>query len=187
MYSVPTQFASAGKSGIEAMLTIANTAFSGIERLAALNLNTARMLLEDGAATTKSALAIKDMQELLSLQTSLTKPSLEKAADYSRSLYEIATQTQGEMAKVYEAQLAELKTAVAGVVDNAIKSAPAGSEVAVAAVKSAMAAANSAYDNMTKAAKQVVQMTEANVAAATTATIHAVGASTTAPKSKKAA
>jgi phasin family protein len=187
MYNVPTQFADAGKSGIEAMLAIANTAFSSIERLAALNLNTARTMLEDSMTMTKSMLAIKDMQELISLQTSLTKPSLEKAADYSRALYEIITQTQGEMSKVYEAQLTELKAAVTGVVDNAIKNAPAGSEVAVAAVKSAIAAANSAYDNMTKAAKQVAQMTEANVAAATTATIHAVGATTTAPKGRKVA
>ena len=187
MYNVPAQFTSASKSGIEAMLTIANTAFSSVERLAALNLNAARTLLEDSVANTKSLLAIKDMQELISLQTSLAQPSLEKAAAYSRTLYEIATQTQAEMAKVYEAQLAELKATVTSTVDQALKNAPAGSDVAVAAVKSAIAAANSAYDNMTKAAKQMVEMTEANVTAATTATIHAVGAGTSVPKSKKAA
>jgi phasin family protein len=187
MYSVPAQFTNASKSGIEAMLTIANTAFSSVERLADLKQNTARTLLEDSVANTKSRFAIKDVQELISLQTSLAQPSLEKALAYSRALYEITTQTQAEMAKVYEAQLAELKAAVASKVDQAIKNAPAGSDVAVAAVKSAIAAANSAYDNMTKAVKQVVEMTEANVTAATTATIHAVGAGTAAPKSKKAA
>jgi len=187
MYSVPAQFTSASKAGVEAMLTIANTAFSSIERLAALNLNTARTLLEDSVANTKSLLAIKDMQELVGLQTSLAKPSLEKAVAYSRTLYEIATQTQSEMAKTCEAQMAEVKATVASTLDQAIKNAPAGSDIAVAAVKSAVAAANSAYDNMTKAAKQVFEMTEANVAAATTATIHAVGAGTSAPKSKKAA
>jgi hypothetical protein len=36
----------------------------------------------------------------------------------------------------------------------------------VAAVKSAIAAANSAYDSAVKAAKQVANLTEANVAAA---------------------
>jgi phasin family protein len=187
MYSMPTQFASAGKSGVEAMLTVANTAFASIERLAALNLNIARTMLEDSAANTKSLLAIKDMQELINLQTSLAQPSLEKAADYSRALYEIASQTQNEMVKVCEAQLSEFRAAVAGLVDQAIKNAPAGSDVAVAAVKSAIAAANSAYDNMTKAAKQAVEIAEANVAAATSATIHAVGSSTAATKGKKAA
>jgi hypothetical protein len=58
--------------------------------------------------------------------------------------------------------------------DQSLKNAPAGSDAAVAAVKSAMAVANAAYDNMTKAAKQVTEIAEANVAAATSATIHAV-------------
>lgn len=187
MYNVPAQFTSASKSGIEAMLTIANTAFSSVERLAALNLNTARTLLESSVVNTKSLLAMKDMHEMISMQTSLAQPSFEKAVAYSGTLYEIATQTHAEMVKVYEAQMAELKATVANTVDQALKNAPAGSDVAVAAMKSAIAAANSAYDNMTKAAKQVFEMTEANVAAATTATIHAVGAGASAPKSKKAA
>ena len=42
-----------------------------------------------------------------------------------------------------------------------------GSDVAVAAVKSMLAAANSAYDNFTKVAKQATEIAEANVAAAT--------------------
>jgi hypothetical protein len=51
--------------------------------------------------------------------------------------------------------------------DKVVKSAPAGSEVAVAAVKSAISAVNSAYDNMSKTAKQFTEMTQANVEAAT--------------------
>ena len=47
------------------------------------------------------------------------------------------------------------------------KSAPAGSDVAVAAVKSMLAAANSAYDNLTKVTKQATEIAEANVNAAT--------------------
>ena len=84
-----------------------------------------------------------------------------------------------------EAQLTEANKNVAEALDKAAKSAPAGSDVAVAAVKQAIAAANSAYDSMTKAAKQVAEIAEANVTAATNATVKAVG--TTAAKSKKAA
>src|SRR6266850_1390481 len=47
------------------------------------------------------------------------------------------------------------------------KDVPAGSDVAVAAVKSMLAAANSAYDNMNRVAKQATEIAEANVAAAT--------------------
>ena len=43
-----------------------------------------------------------------------------------------------------------------------VKNAPAGSELGIAAVKSAIAAANSAYDNMSKVAKQVTEATQSN-------------------------
>ena len=48
-------------------------------------------------------------------------------------------------------------------------------------LKSAVAAANSAYDSVSKATKQAVEMAEANVAAATSAAVKTAG------RAKKAA
>ena len=180
------QLAASNKANVETMLTIANTAFASAERLAALNLNTARSMLEDVVANAKALFAVKDVQEFMGLQASLAQPAVEKAVAYSRSVYEIATQTQEELSKVFEGQFSEMNKAVSSALDKAAKNAPAGSDVAVAAVKSAIAAANSAYDSMTKAAKQVAEIAEANVAAATNATVKAV-TSAPAGKSKKAA
>ena len=186
MLTTPEQLASANKANVEAMLTLANTAFASAERFAALNLNTARAVLEDGVNNAKALLGAKDLQEVISLQATLAQPSVEKAVAYSRSVYEISAQTQEEFSKLVEAQFAEVNKNVASSLDKAAKSAPAGSDVAVAAVKSAIAAANSAYDTMSKAAKQVAEIAEANVAAATNATVKAVGAAAT-TKVKKAA
>ena len=185
MYTTPEQLAGANKANVETLLTIANTAFASAERLAALNLNTARTLLEDSVTNAKTLLTAKDMQELVSIQTALAQPAFEKAIAYSRSIYEIATQTQEEFSKIFDSQYVEINKNVTSALDKAAKNAPAGSDVAVAAVKSAIAAANSAYETMNKAAKQVAEMAEANVAAATSATVKAVGAAT--PKAKKAA
>ena len=183
MFNTPEQFANTNKANIETALSITNTAFANIERLAALNLNTARGLLEDAVTNAKSLMAVKDVQELVNLQTSLAQPMVEKAVAYNRSVYEIASQSQEEVSKLIEAQIAELNKNLAAVLDKAAKSAPAGSDVAVAAVKSAIAAANSAYDSVNKAAKQVAEIAEANVTAATNATVKAVGtASKAAPK-----
>jgi phasin family protein len=186
-FVTPEQFAAANKANVETLLTLANTAFASAERLAALNLNTARALLEDGVANTKALLAVKDVQELVAMQASLAQPIVEKAVAYARSVYEIATQSQEELSKVFESQFSEINKNVATALDKAAKNAPAGSDVAVAAVKQAIAAANSAYDSMTKAAKQVAEIAEANVAAATSATVKAVGTGAAAPKAKKAA
>jgi phasin family protein len=184
MFATPEQFTTTSKANVESMLTLANAAFASTERLAALNLNTARTFLEDGVAGAKALMGAKDAQELLSLQTSIAQPAAEKLVAYARSVYEIATQSQEEVSKLIEAQMAELNKTITAALEQAAKSAPGGSDVAVAAVKSAIAAANSAYDSMTKAAKQVAEMAEANVAAATSATVKAVG---TTGKGKKAA
>ena len=184
MITTPENLASANKASVEAFLTLANTAFASSERLAALNLNTARSFLEDGMTSAKALLGAKDLQQLLALQTTLAQTSVEKFVSYSRNVYEIATQTQEEVSKIVESQFAEVNKNVASALDKAAKNAPAGSDVAVAAVKSAIAAANSAYDNISKAAKQVAEIAEANMAAATSATVKAAGAAT---KAKKAA
>ncbi len=185
MYTTPEQLAAANKTNIEAVLTLANTAFASAERFAALNLNTARAALEEGVNNARALLGAKDLQEVITLQTTLAQPTVEKAIAYSRGVYEISAQTQEELSKLVEEQFAEANKTIASTLDKAAKSAPAGSDVAVAAVKSAIAAANSAYDTMSKAAKQVAEIAEANVAAATNATVKAVGAAQT--KAKKAA
>ena len=184
-YAIPEQLAASNKALVESLLTIANTAFTSAERLAALNLNTARSVLEDSVSSAKTLLAIKDVQELMGTQTTMAQPSLEKLVAYSRGIYEIGSQTQEELSKVFEAQYTELNKNVSSALDKAAKSAPAGSDVAVAAVKSVIAAANSAYDSINKAAKQVAEIAEANVTAATNATVKAAGSHTS--KAKKAA
>jgi phasin family protein len=186
--TIAEQFASANKAQFETALTLANTVFASAERLAALNLSTARAVLEEVVANAKAALGAKNIQEQVSLQASLTQPAIEKAVAYSRSVYEISSQTQEEISKIVEAQFTEVNKNVADALDKAAKNAPAGSDVAAAAVKSAIAAANSAYGSMSKAAKQVVDIAGANVAAATSATIKpSAGATSTAARAKNAA
>jgi phasin family protein len=180
MYATPEQFAASNKAYVETLLTIANTSFASAEKLVTLNVNAARAVLEDSVANAKSLLSAKDPQELISLQAGLAQPTIEKAVAYSRHVYDIAQQAQQEIASILESQFSEINKNLASALDKAAKSAPAGSDVAVAAVKSAFAAANSAYDSINKAAKQVAEIAEANVAAATTATVKAVGASASA-------
>lgn len=183
-FNTPEQFAAANKANVETLLNLANAAFANVERLAALNLNTARSVLEDSAANAKALLAVKDVQSLMNLQASLAQPLIEKAVAYNRSVYEIASQNQEEVSTLFAAQIAELNKNVAAALDQAAKSAPAGSDTAIAAMKSAIATANSAYGSVSKAAKQVAEIAEANVAAATSATVKAVDAGTRAAAKK---
>ena len=167
MFATPEQFAAANKAAVESLLTLANTALASAERVAALNLNTARSVMEDSVSGAKALMGAKDVQELVSLQTSLAQPVVEKAVAYSRSIYEIASQTQEEVSKLFEAQVAVANKTFAAALDKAAKSAPAGSEGAVAAIQNAIAAANSAFGNMNAVTKQFTDAAQANIAAMT--------------------
>ena len=169
MFTTPEQFAAANKASVEAMLSLANTALASAEKIAALNLSTARTLLDDGVANTMAILGAKDMQEAVTLSAAQAQPAAEKAAGYGRSLYEISTQSKDEVAKLLESQFADYQKQVASLLEQATKNAPAGSEAAFAAVKSALTTASTAFDSMKNAAKQATEMAEANIAKASKA------------------
>jgi phasin family protein len=136
----------------------------------------AKATMGDAAETAKAAIAAKDPQELLSLQAGLLQPAAEKVAAYSRHLYDIAASTNAELTKAMEAQLGDAQKKFMATVDTAVKNAPAGTENAVALVKSAMAAANNAYESVHKAAKQAADVAEANFQAMTNTAVKAAQA-----------
>lgn len=156
------QLMAAQKSNVEVLFGLTNKAFEGVEKLVELNLQVARAAIGEAAENTKAALSAKDAQEFLTLQASLLQPAAEKAAAYSRHLYDIAAATGAEVTKVAEATAAEAQSKFLSVVDSAVKNAPAGSENAVALVKSAVAAANNAFEGVQKAVKQATETAEAN-------------------------
>lgn len=165
----PEQFAVTNKAGVETVLGLAHSQFAALERLSALNLSAAKAAFEEGVGHAKALLGAKDVQEYVNLNAATAQPTLEKAIAYSRGLYEVASQSQGEIAKLVETQAAEFNKNLLGLLDKVSTTAPAGSDVAVAAVKSALAAANTAYDSFNKVAKQATEIAEANFAAATSA------------------
>ena len=172
------QILAAHKANVETLFGLTNKAFEGVEKLVELNLQVAKTALGEASDNATAALSVKDAQELLALQTALLQPSAEKAASYSRHVYDIASATGAEVAKVAEAQLADAQKKLAAVVDTAAKNAPAGSENAVALVKSAVAAASNAFESVQKAAKQAAEVAEANFQAVSNTAVKAAKTTT---------
>lgn len=176
-------------AGIGSVSFLANTALDGIERLAALNLSAGRSFVEASFANVTALLGATDVKSFVELQKSLATPALEQGVEYSRNVIAIAADAKDKIAKEVETKVAETNAQVSQLVEKALASAPAGSEVAVAAVKTAIKTANEAYDGLNKAAKQVAEAAEASVSAATEATLKAanIAPAKVAPKAKKAA
>ena len=111
------QFAAVNQAAIESLLTVANTSLATAERLAALNLNTARSFVADGASAVAALLAVKDVQGFVSLQQQFAKPAVEKAIAYSRSVYEIASESTNALGQIAEGQSIELKKTCSNAVE----------------------------------------------------------------------
>ena len=167
------QIVNTQKANIETLSGLTGKAFEGVEKLIELNIQVAKTAMTEAAQTTQAALSAKDAQELLALQSSLLQPAAEKAAAYSRYVYEIAASTGAEVTRVAEATSADAQAKFMAIVDTAVKNAPAGTENGVALVKSAVAAANNAIETVQKAAKQATEVAEANFNAISSSAVRA--------------
>jgi phasin family protein len=165
MNLTPEQILAANKANLETLVGLTNKAFSGVEQLIELNLAAAKAAMADTQSQAHAALSVKDAQQLLALQASLFQPLAEKAVNYNRALYDIATHTSGNFTQVMESKAAEAQKAFQDMLNAATANAPAGSEAAVAAFKTAVAAGNNALESVQKAVRQASEMADANVKA----------------------
>jgi phasin family protein len=163
------QIVAGNTAGVEILLGIANTQFAAFEHLSALNFNATKAAFDAGVRQTKALLGAKDVHELASLYSAVAQPNMDNAIACSRGVYDLATHTQSEITKLMESQAVEFNKNIVEFLDNISKTAAAGSDIVVAAMKSALAAANSARARGAKIAKQATEMAEANFTAATNA------------------
>ena len=161
------------KANVETLMGLTSKAFEGVEKIVELNLSASKAAMAETAEHAKAVLSVKDAQELMALQSGLLQPLAEKTAAYSRHLYDIASGSTGEFAKSFEGQAADAQKSFMGLVDNVAKNAPAGSETAVAVMKSAVAAASNALESVQKAVKQATDVAEANFNAVAATAVNA--------------
>jgi len=100
------------------------------------------------------------------------------AAKATEEVIGIGPANQPIVARVAEEQYEDQNRKVQTLVDNVAKNAPAGSETAVAVMKSAITAANTTYETIHKASKQAVEIAESNFNAAATAATKAASQAT---------
>src|SRR4051794_3864362 len=181
MYQAPEQLIALNKANVEAALRFYGVALEGAERLIDLQIKTAKSALSDGFESARVLASVRDVEQFAALKDTLVQPSVEKATAYAKQVYDVATATHADLSKLVEEQVTEFNKQVISALDQIVKSAPAGSEVGIAAMKSTLAAVNSGFDNFTKVAKQFGEATQNNIEVVANQTIEA------AKKAKKAA
>jgi phasin family protein len=171
MASIQEQFAAAAKAHLQAQLDLLNKltskTFEGVEKVIELNVDTAKKSLEESSSTMKKMGASSNPQEFFSAAAAQGQPSAERAREYTRQLTEIAADMQSEFARAAEAQVAESRQKLMGLVDEALKNAPPGTESSIAMMKSILANADASYEQLIRNARQSFEMLQTNMKTAT--------------------
>lgn len=151
------------KSNLEAFTGLAEKAFASFEKVVELNMAASKALLGESLSNVQAMMEVKDAQALIALQTSMVQPMNEKSASYSRHLYDIVSSASADLTQTLEASSAESQKAVTELLETSLKNAPAGSEAAVAVIKSAMTAGTSAVETAQISAKQALKAVDTSI------------------------
>lgn len=150
-----------GRTAVETAGRAARISVDSAERALTIQLDFARNALKRATLNAQAMGQARDVQELLALRTSIAETAIENFIGYSRNLYAVASEAQSEFSRLAEERMATFQKAVTEGVDQATRSAPAGSDVAVAAIKSQLAATTAAFDTFTKAARNMASYADA--------------------------
>ena len=165
MTALSNPFAEVGRAAVNAAARAARISMDGAERAMSVQLEYAKGAFTQATHTARAVSQARDVQEMVGLRTRIAENALENLMGYSRSLYEIASDAQSEYSRLAEERMGAFQQAMSEGVDQAARSSPGSSDVAVAAFKSHLAATTAAFDTFSKAARQMASFTDAGIAA----------------------
>ena len=166
--TITTDITRITRTGVESASRFAQISMESAERTIALQLGFARQALEQATDDVRAIAHAKDVNDLVALRAKLAGHAFESWIGYSQGLMELASQARAEYSKLAEERLVNMREALAETVEMASRSAPAGSEAAVAAFKSSFAAGNAAFDTFSSAAREAAALADAGVKRGTT-------------------
>jgi phasin family protein len=109
----PAALTEIGKTGYDNAVKFATTSLDKIEKLAKLNLKTAKSTLADGVENASALSGVKNIEGLMTLNAKLTEAGMQNALGYTRSVYGIAAEAQSEFSALAEEAMTAYTKSVA--------------------------------------------------------------------------
>jgi phasin family protein len=171
----PTQqFAAWNQAAYDATMTYARASLASAEQLLRLNLETARATLDQASKATRELMSVTDPQQFMSARAKLAQDNMQQAATYAQSVYAIVSQTQRDLSRLFEEQLARVSKDMAAGAESLGKSVPGG-EIQSAALKSTVAATAAMMESLNQATRQFAELSETTMKAAAAQMVKGVG------------
>jgi len=181
------QFAAAQAKAIENAKHLAQVAVDSAQELAAINQAAAKDALEVAQDTSTQLLAIKDAQQLAKLaQPEAAQEAVKYAAAYQVRVNQVVRNGNKEVAQLVDASIDDARADLVNFVNEATKTAPAGSETFVTAYKTAFETSLQQFDQIRATATEAFANFEKSVDAAFVNIQSQYGVAKPAAKSRKA-
>ena len=135
---------------VHSLFKLADVALSAAESFAALNMETARQALSEGAKNSTTLLAIKTPQDATAAQAALAKPGADTAKKYSEKVYQISSDAAKELATVFQEQFEHMNKSFRELAEKSGQSFPMGSAAGTGSnpFNQVFDAANKAFENI---------------------------------------
>lgn len=166
MYSIPEPVVSLNKGAVQSWLDYAALTADSAEKLLDFQFQSSRAALAEALDAARTLSGVKSPQEFVQTATEVAQPAGERSMAYARHLQALVGSMQTEYSKFFDSKMTEFNKQLSGAIEQVSKNAPAGSDFAVAAFKSALSAANQAYDVAAKAGKHLSDLSETTIAPA---------------------
>ncbi|MGU7782046.1 phasin family protein [Burkholderia sp. PU8-34] len=150
----------AQRANLDVAFDLVGTMVDGVGKLAELNARFVRSALKDALEIGQNT--IVKPQDWVAIQGATMAPMAEKVQSYSSEFWGIVSSAQAALLKAAQAGSDTYVRRVQTFVEDATKNAPAGSEAAVAALNSAIDAANMFYQTLGKTGQQAVEVAQSN-------------------------
>ena len=182
------QLASAQAKAIETAKHLAQVAVESAQELAEINQAAAKDALVAAQDTSSQLLAIKDPQQLAKLaQPEAAQEAAKYAAAYQAKVNQVVRNGNKEVAQVVDASVNDARADLVKFVQEATKTAPAGSEAFVSAFKTAFDSSLQQFDQVRASATDAFANFEKSVDAALANIQGQYAVAKPAAKSRKAA
>lgn len=166
-------FLSNQKSVLNTLHALASISLNNLEKVASHHLASSRRTLDQHFTQGQEILNSKDEPGALSLSSAYVQPNINNGIDYLRGLHEIVSEAQEQTISLLEHKHGEWHKTISATLEWYAQST-GHADATVAAFRSAVSAANSAFENAHKTARQVASIADAGVKAATSVTTRAI-------------
>lgn len=151
MVTKPEQFSELHRKNMEAALKLAQMSIDNSQRIMALQVEVAKKLFQDSVASAKALTSAKDPQQAIALRTQYAQETAQQMMETARQIAEIGNASRTEFSHVLTEQLASGSKDLMATFQAFFGTLPGPNSNVLETMQKAMATANEAFEQITKA------------------------------------